>query len=88
MQRLAWQSKLGNLALIPKGLSGSQATASADFEIKAEFFRQSGAEAQFPTFSGGISAPNGRYSKHKFSFDECRLRHADLLEILSDIFGL
>ena len=49
---------------------------------------QSGAEALFPTFTGGVSSIGGKYANHKFSFEECQARHADLVERLAEIFHL
>ncbi len=49
---------------------------------------QCGAEALFPRFSGAVSAPAGRYAQHKFSFEECRLRHADLVQRLASLYSL
>ena len=40
VQRLFWQGKLGNLILLPFEEAGAGAVASADYEAKAEFYRQ------------------------------------------------
>ena len=40
MQRLFWQGKLGNLVLLPFEAAGAGEVATADYEAKAEYYRQ------------------------------------------------
>ena len=40
MQRLFWQGKLGNLVLLPFEAVGAGEVATADYEAKAEYYRQ------------------------------------------------
>ena len=49
---------------------------------------QCGAERMFPRFSGSISRAGGAYARHKFSAEECRQRHTDLVERLAEVFEL
>ena len=88
IQRLFWQGKLGNLVLLPFEEAGASAVSSADYEAKAAYFRECGAEAMFPAFTGGVSVAGGKYSRHKFSFEDCQTRHYDLVEKLASIFCL
>lgn len=52
------------------------------------FYRTSGAEAAFPRFTGEVSRPGGRYAAHRFSFDDCRARHADIVAELAMLYNL
>ena len=49
---------------------------------------QCGAEAQFPRFTGSVSTAGGKYARHKFSFEECQARHADLVDRLAQVYRL
>ncbi|KAG1657802.1 hypothetical protein FOA52_006578, partial [Chlamydomonas sp. UWO 241] len=88
VQRLFWQAKLGNLVLLPLEEAGAREVASADWEAKAAFYRACGAQGAFPRFTGEVSRPGGRYSTTRFSFDECRARHTDLVAALTELYGL
>ena len=74
--------------LLPFEEAGASAVTSADYEAKAAYFRDCGAEEQFPTFTGGVSAVDGKYARHKFSFEDCQLRHVDIMNKLIKIFDL
>ena len=49
---------------------------------------QCGAEELLPRFSGAVSSPNGRYARQRFSPDECRQRHADVVAALTTLYEL
>ena len=86
VQRLFWSGKLGNLILLPMEQEGASAVAMSDYDQKAAFYRDSGAAALFPVFSGNVANEGGRYSRSKFSFDECQQRQVDLVERLASIY--
>ncbi|PNH11515.1 hypothetical protein TSOC_001609 [Tetrabaena socialis] len=87
VQRTQWHSKLGNLVLLPS-TAASAAAATADYGAKAALWRQAGVQARMPGFTGPLVAPEGRYGRFSFCFDECRTRHADMLEQLAAVFEL
>ena len=74
--------------LLPFEEAGASAVTSADYEAKATYFRECGAEELFPAFTGGVSAADGKYARHKFSFEDCQLRHVDIMRKLIEIFDL
>ncbi|GAX73020.1 hypothetical protein CEUSTIGMA_g472.t1 [Chlamydomonas eustigma] len=88
VQRLFWQGKLGNLVLLPFEEAGGSAVASADYDVKAAYYKECGGESMFPNFTGAVSSPTGRYGRHKFSFEDCQSRHADLVDMIAQTFQL
>ena len=74
--------------LLPFEEAGASAVSAADYEAKAAYFRECGAEALFPVYTGGVSAAGGKYAQHKFSFEDCQARHFDLINKLAEIFCL
>jgi len=84
VQRMFWHSKLGNLVLLPT--ASPLEIASADWDVKASFYRQCGVEAIFPEFSGSIV--RGRFAQQRFSFEECKARHAEIVQRLCEEFRL
>lgn len=91
VQRMFWHAKLGNLVLLPAKTAGSgsgHGAATADYEGRAALWRQAGVASALPGFSGPLVAEGGRYSRFRFAFDECRVRHADMLGRLVEVFEL
>ncbi|GLC33427.1 hypothetical protein PLESTM_000070100 [Pleodorina starrii] len=87
VQRLNWHGKLGNLVLLPATAAGA-ASATADYDSKAAVWRQAGVVARLPGFTGPLVDERGRYGRFRFCYDECRQRHADMLEFLVAEFEL
>eukprot|EP00955_Chlamydomonas_euryale_P080038 363371-Chlamydomonas_euryale.AAC.12 len=88
VQRVFWQGKLGNLVLLPLKEAGAKHVAAADYDTKAAFYQDCGAAAAFPRFTGEVARPNARYSCHRFSFEECRARHEDVVSSLAKVYEL
>jgi hypothetical protein len=89
VSRLSAVAKLGNLLLYrPAGPTSAAAAAlaGAEYDEKAAYYRQCGVEAMFPEFSGAVVS--GRYSATRFSFDEWRARHLDVIQRLEQVYGL
>jgi hypothetical protein len=40
VQRLFWQGKLGNLVLLPFEEAGGSAVATADYDVKAAYYKE------------------------------------------------
>ncbi|GIL83097.1 hypothetical protein Vretimale_11387 [Volvox reticuliferus] len=87
VQRLNWHGKLGNMVLLPATAS-SAASATADYEVKAALWRQAGVASRLPGFTGPLVDQHGRYGRFRFCYDECRQRHADMLQYLIAEFEL
>ena len=96
MQRSHWHNRLGNLVLLQPsaraaraaGLPGGAAPpAGADADAKLAYFAACGADEAFPLFTGGLVA-GGKYGRDRFSPEEARARHADMLERLAEVLGL
>ncbi|GLI60007.1 hypothetical protein VaNZ11_002069 [Volvox africanus] len=87
VQRLNWHGKLGNMVLLPATAS-SAGSATADYEVKAALWRQAGVASRLPGFTGPLVDERGRYGRFRFCYDECRQRHADMLQYLIAEFEL
>ncbi|GFR49036.1 hypothetical protein Agub_g11060, partial [Astrephomene gubernaculifera] len=87
VQRLHWHAKLGNLVLLPATIA-SAAAATAEYDSKAGLWRRAGVAAALPGFTGPLLDERGRYGRFKFSYEECRQRHADMLARLIEVFEL
>ncbi len=72
----------------PQGSRAPGSHTNADFEVKAAHWASCAADEHFPEFSGGVVAPGGRYNRDKFSPEECRARHGDIITRLVEVFGL
>lgn len=88
IQRSGWHAKLGNLVLLQPHAPRGAHHGTADYDEKAEFYVRSGSHALFPRFTGGLVGSSGRYGGTMFSFEACRQRHGDLLDVLCDAYGL
>lgn len=55
---------------------------------QALLWRTAHVPERLPAFSGPVVLPHGRYGRFKFCFEECKQRHADILERLSGVFEL
>ncbi|EFJ52238.1 hypothetical protein VOLCADRAFT_103240 [Volvox carteri f. nagariensis] len=87
VQRLNWHGKLGNLVLLP-ATTATAASATADYDAKVGLWRQAGVASRLPGFTGPLVDERGRYGRFRFCHDECRQRHADMLEYLINEFEL
>lgn len=89
VQRMMWHGRLGNLVLLEAGGPNSSDYALADYPVKAEHYAlRCRAGQMFPRFSGAVALPGGKYAAHKFSFEECRQRHQDVIAALAAHFNL
>lgn len=79
----------------PPSLSSTQAARvvpggaphlTADIDAKLAYYAACGADEAFPEFTGGLVA--GRYSRERFSPDDARARHADVVARLAAVLGL
>ncbi|KAL6758897.1 hypothetical protein V8C86DRAFT_2584233 [Haematococcus lacustris] len=84
VQRNVWHGRLGNLVLLPLSTPALASIANADYDVKAAFYRQCGVESRFPEWSGSIVS--GRFSSQRFSFEECKARHSQLVARLAEIY--
>jgi hypothetical protein len=66
--------------------SSAASHLTADIDAKLLYYAACGAEEHFPDFSGGLVT--GHYTRDKFSPEECRMRHGDLLARLAQRFDL
>eukprot|EP00877_Chromochloris_zofingiensis_P012516 jgi/Chrzof1/7518/Cz02g26210.t1 len=89
VQRAHWHNRIGNLILLQfsaQSLQSAGCQVSADFDSKLAYYRASGSEEHFPDFSGGVVS--GNYGRDKFSPEEGRTRHGDILSRLAEVLKL
>eukprot|EP00798_Chlamydomonas_sp_ICE-L_P024183 gene24183-9774_t len=93
MQRMHWHAKLGNLILYAADDGGMAHVETEDYDVKADADlmgfgdgMKKVANSMFPKFSGAVIAEKGAYAGNKFSFEECRQRHYDIMDSLKQQF--
>lgn len=66
--------------------SAATAHLCADLPAKLAHYAACGGDEAFPSFTGGLVT--GHYTRDAFSPEECRQRHADILDRLLLVFGI
>ncbi len=92
VQRSHWHNRLGNLVLLQPSaqasrlVAGGAAHLNSDIDAKLAYYAACGADEAFPEFTGGLVT--GKYCRDKFSPEEARSRHADVVQRLAAVLGL
>ena len=87
LSRTKLGSRLGNLVLLQyQGAERSDEDKAVEYDEKVEVLQASGG-GLFTRFTGGV-LPGGKYGTFNFSADECKLRNADMLQALVEVYGL